>query len=65
MIDKLNIPLEEMEKLESKYGINLHVDQFEDENMPDAFFIIGKDSFTYLGSTMENVEKELKRRYGY
>ena len=64
MIDKLNVPLQEMEKLEAKYGINLHVDQFEDENIPDAYFVIGESkSFTYVGSTLDEVKERLKSWY--
>ena len=66
MIDKLSFPLEEMEKLEVKYGVNLHVDQFEDENKPDAYFVIGESkSFTYVGSTLDEVKERLKTWYGY
>lgn len=66
MIDKLEIPLQELEQLEFKYGVRLHVDQFEDETKPDAYFLMDKSgSFIYIGSTLSNVKEKLKSWYGY
>lgn len=60
----LNIPLQQMETLEEKYGIALHVDQYADKK--DEYFMITKDKeYKYVGSTIKEVKKKLKKIYGY
>lgn len=56
------IPLEKMEKLEDKYNINLHIDQYCDTNKAE-YFVINGNNKTYIGSTIEEVEKNLIARY--
>lgn len=61
---ELNIPLKEMEELEFKYGIHLHVDQCEDGSC-DYCEINTWGDRCYCGSTIDEVKEVLKRRYGY
>ena len=59
----LNIPLREMEELEFKYGIHLHVEQYG--GSCDYLEIDTWGDRLYLGSTIDEVKEVLKRRYGY
>lgn len=57
------IPLEQMEKIEKKYNIHLHVIQYADACKKDEYFELKDDgSKTYLGSTLKEVESNLKNR---
>lgn len=64
---EIKIDLERMEKLEEKYGIHLHVEQYGSMlNIPDSYFEI-KEPFTeciFLGHTLDEVEKKLEKMYG-
>ena len=62
----LNIPLKEMEQLENKYGIELFIEQYDDPDTPDSYWEILKPSNVklYLGHTIGEVERVLKRKYG-
>ena len=60
----LEINLEAMEALEEKYGIALHVDQYMDKK--DEYYMITKDKeYKYVGSTIKEVKKKLKKIYGH
>ena len=60
----LEIDLVAMEALEEKYDIGLHVDQYADKK--DEYFMITKDKeYKYIGSTIKEVKKKLKKIYGY
>lgn len=77
-MNNINIPLQRMEELEEKYGVELFVNQYEDNYKPDEYFVkYGsiyfappfehvkyRDTYEYLGSTLDEVERELERRYG-
>lgn len=57
------IPLEQMEALEKKYNIHLHVIQYADVSKNDEYFELKDDgSKIYLGKTLEEVENKLKNR---
>ena len=60
----LNIPLQEMEELEFKYGIKLHINQFS--NGTCSFYEIDPwGNGWYCGSTIEEVKENFESRYGY
>lgn len=59
----LKISLEEMEKLEQKYNIALHVDQYIDKK--DEYYIVTSNGNEYIGSTIKEVKKRLKKKYDY
>lgn len=69
-----DISLERMEQLEKKYGVELHVNQYEDKSKPDEYFIVETEfsfpylnerlTFEYLGSTLDEVERRLEEKYG-
>lgn len=59
------IPLEQLEQLERKYGIELHVDQYEDVDTPDAYFIKASNSYIYIGHTLDSAIQYLVDTYGY
>ena len=77
-MDNVNIPLQRMEELEEKYGVELFVNQYEDNHKPDEYFmklasvylsppfehVKFREFYEYLGSTLDDVERELERRYG-
>ena len=64
---EIKIDLERMEKIEQKYGIHLHVEQYGSTlNIHDSYFEI-KEPFTeciFLGHTLDEVEKKLEKMYG-
>ena len=60
----LSIPLQEMEQLEFKYGIHLHVEQRADGSC-DYFVVNFLGDWWYLGTTIEKVKEVLKQNYGY
>lgn len=60
----LKVSLEQMEQLEEKYNIALHVDQYMDKK--DEYYMITADKeYKYVGSTIKEVKKKLKNLYGY
>lgn len=60
----IEVNIQAMEQLEEKYGIALHVDQFEGKK--DEFYMITPDKkYKYVGSTIKEVKKTLKKIYGY
>lgn len=67
----INIPLQQMEALESKYNIHLHIEQYGDLNIPDKYYqvlepnIFVAENYIFLGNTIEEVEQNLKKKYGY
>lgn len=62
---KFDIPLREMEMLEKKYGIQLHVEQYEDVDTPDSYWqILPQGTSVYLGHTIDEVERVLGEIYG-
>ena len=62
----MEVNIQAMEELEEKYGIALHVDQFEDKNKKDEFYLITPDKkYKYVGSTIREVKKTLKKMYGH
>lgn len=60
-------PLFEMEQLEDKYNIILHVEQHEDKNIPDKYFYKTKDDDRWhiIGYTIEEAKKTLKEIFMY
>lgn len=65
------VPLQQMEALERKYNIHLHIEQYGDLNIPDKYYQILKpnifvaENYVFLGNTIEEVEQNLKKKYGY
>lgn len=59
---ELNIPLERMEDLETKYNVHLIVEQYRYE--PDEYYVVDKKGKRYAGSTLDEVEKSLEEWYG-
>jgi len=65
------IPLEEMENLEKKYNIHLHIEQYGNLNIPDKYYqviepnIFVSENYVFLGNTIEQVKKKLKKKFGY
>lgn len=65
------VPLQQMEELERKYNIHLHIEQYGDLNIPDKYYQILKpnifvaENYVFLGNTIEEVEQNLKKKYGY
>ena len=60
----LEVNLQAMEELEEKYSVSLHVNQCEGKK--DEFYMITADKeFKYIGSTIKEVKKALKKIYGY
>lgn len=65
------IPLEEMERLEKKYNIHLHIEQYGDLNIPDRYYqvlepnILLTNNYLFLGHTIETVKKVLAKKFGY
>lgn len=62
----IKIDLERMEKLEEKYGIHLHVEQYGDLSIQDKYFEIRKplSDSVFLGNTLDEAEKKLEKMYG-
>ena len=62
----IKIDLERMEKLEEKYGIHLHVEQYGDLSIQDKHFEIRKplSDSVFLGNTLDEAEKKLEKMYG-
>ena len=60
-------PLFEMETLEDKYNISLHVEQYEDENIPDKYFYKTEDDdrWNIIGYTIEEAKKTLREIFMY
>lgn len=62
----LNVDLERMEKLEQKYNIHLHVEQYGNIGLQDKYYQLKyplSDSI-FLGNTLDEVEKKLEVLYG-
>ena len=65
------VPLQQMEELERKYNIHLHIEQYGDLNIPDKYYQILKpnifvaENYVFLGNTIEEVGQNLKKKYGY
>ena len=58
------INLKEMEELEEKYSISLHVDQFESKK--DEYYVITPENESeYAGSNLKEVRKTLRKMFGY
>lgn len=62
----IKIDLERMEKLEEKYGIHLHVEQYGDLSIQDKYFEIREplSDSVFLGNTLDEAEKKLEKMYG-
>lgn len=61
MLDGFSIPLEQMEKLEKKYNVNLHLIQFAEGNERNNYYLKGDDgSLTFIGHTLGKVEEFLE-----
>lgn len=62
MLDGFSIPLEQMERLEKKYNVNLHLIQFAESDERNNYYLKGDDgSLTFIGHTLGEVEIFLKR----
>lgn len=62
VINGFDIPLEQMEKLEKKHNVNLHLIQFAEGNERNNYYLKGDDgSLTFIGHTLGEVEVFLKR----
>lgn len=63
----MQIPLQKMEELETKYNIHLHIEQSLTEK--DKYFQVirlfplAQDEYKFLGNTIEEVEKRLEHEY--
>lgn len=61
MLDGFSIPLEQMERLEKKYNVNLHLIQFAEGNERNNYYLKGADgSLTFIGHTLSKVEEFLE-----
>lgn len=61
MLDGFSIPLEQMERLEKKYHVNLHLIQFAEGNEKNNYYLKGDDgSLTFIGHTLSKVEEFLE-----
>lgn len=61
MLDGFSIPLEQMERLEKKYNVNLHLIQFAEGNEKNNYYLKGADgSLTFIGHTLSKVEEFLE-----
>lgn len=67
----ITIPLEAMERLERKYNIHLHIEQYGDPRIKDRYYqvlennIFVLENYVFLGNTIEEVEDVLKKKFGY
>lgn len=63
---EIKVDLERMEKIEDKYDIHLHVEQYGDLNVPDSYFEIREplSDSVFLGHTLDAVESKLEEMYG-
>lgn len=62
MLNGFSIPLEQMERLEKKYNVNLHLIQFAEGNKRNNYYLKGANgSLTFVGHTLSKVEEFLKR----
>lgn len=61
MLNGFSIPLEQMEKLEKKYNVNLHLIQFAEGDERNNYYLKGADgSLTFIGHTLSKVEEFLE-----
>lgn len=62
LLNEFSIPLEQMEKLEKKYNVHLHLIQFSEGNERNNYYLKGDDgSLFFIGHTLSKVEEFLKR----
>lgn len=62
MLDGFSIPLEQMERLEKKYNVNLHLIQFAEGNERNNYYLKGDDGgLVFIGHTLSKVEDFLER----
>ena len=62
MLDGFSIPLEQMERLEKKYNVNLHLIQFAEGNERNNYYLKGDDgNLVFIGHTLSKVEEFLER----
>lgn len=62
LLNEFSIPLEQMEKLEKKYNVHLHLVQFSEGNERNNYYLKGDDgSLVFIGHTLGKVEEFLKR----
>lgn len=63
----MQIPLQKMEELETKYNIHLHIVQSPIEKdeyyQVIRLFPLAQDEYKFLGNTIEEVEKRLEYEY--
>ena len=61
MLDGFSIPLEQMERLEKKYNVNLHLIQFAEGNERNNYYLKGDDgSLVFIVHTLSKVEEFLE-----
>ena len=61
MLDGFSIPLEQMERLEKKYNVNLHLIQFAEGNERNNYYLKGDDgNLFFIGHTLSKVEEFLE-----
>ena len=61
LLNEFSIPLEQMEKLEKKYNVHLHLIQFSEGNERNNYYLKGADgSLTFIGHTLSKVEDFLE-----
>lgn len=62
LLNEFSIPLEQMEKLEKKYNVHLHLVQFSEGNERNNYYLKGDDgSLVFIGHTLGKVKEFLKR----
>ena len=63
MNDEFQLPIFEMEELEYKYNIHLHLVMYDKNDY--AFYLVNECGSEHVGNTIDEVRREMFERYGY
>ena len=59
----MKINMQEIESLEEKYGVALYVES--DDGKKDEFYVVVENGdYQYVGSTLKEARKKLRKMYG-
>ena len=58
----MKINMQEIEALEEKYGVALYVEQ--EDGKKDEFYAVDGGDYQYVGNSIKEVKKKLRKMYG-